>query len=266
MVDLLTGWPVPPGRCHRPESRKLLVGETPGREEEFNFAIRILYMKKYAVIVAGGAGVRMGTNTPKQFLLLRNKPVLWHTLSAFLSAFDDLTIILVLPALHLDTGREIIATLAAPERVQITTGGDTRYQSVQNGLQLAEKDAVIFVHDGVRCLVTPALIQKCYTTTLEKGNATPAVAAVDSIRIETAGGNEVMDRNKVRIIQTPQTFLGEQLLKAFAQPYEASFTDEATVVERMGFAIHLVEGEPANIKITQPVDLLLAEKILEERG
>lgn len=223
-------------------------------------------MKKYAVIVAGGSGVRMGSHTPKQFLLLRNKPVLWHTMSAFLSAFDDLTIILVLPALYLDTGREIVATLAAPERVQVTTGGDTRYQSVQNGLQLAEKEAVIFVHDGVRCLVTPALIQKCYTVTVEKGNATPAIAAVDSIRIDTGAGNEVMDRNKVRMIQTPQTFLAAQLLKAFEQPYEASFTDEATVVERMGITIHLVEGESTNIKITQSLDLLIAEKILEERN
>ncbi len=223
-------------------------------------------MKKYAVIVAGGSSVRMGAQLPKQFLLLRNKAVLWHTLSAFLAAFNDLKIILVLPAQHFEAGNDIIAKLVAPERVEITAGGDTRYQSVQNGLQLVEKDAVVFVHDGVRCLVTPALIQRCYTAALEKGNATPAIAAVDSIRIETGTGNKVMDRNKVRIIQTPQTFLAEQLLKAFEQPYEPSFTDEATVVERMGIAIHLVEGESTNIKITQPVDLLVAEKILEERS
>lgn len=223
-------------------------------------------MKKYAVIVAGGAGVRMGAQLPKQFLLLRNKAVLWHTLNAFLAAFTDLKIILVLPVQYIEAGNEIIATLAAPERVLVTTGGATRYQSVQNGLKLVEKDAVIFVHDGVRCLVTPALIQRCYAAAVEKGNATPAIAAVDSIRIETGTGNEVMDRNKVRIIQTPQTFLAEQLLKAFEQPYDPSFTDEATVVERMGIAIHLVEGECSNIKITQPIDLLLAEKILEERS
>lgn len=223
-------------------------------------------MKKYAVIVAGGSGVRMGAQLPKQFLLLRNKAVLWHTLSAFLAAFNDLKIILVLPAQHIAMGNEIIASLTAPERVRVTTGGETRYQSVQNGLQLVEKDAVVFVHDGVRCLVTPALIQRCYTAAIEKGNATPAITAVDSIRIETGAGNEVMDRNKVRVIQTPQTFLAAQLLKAFEQPYEPSFTDEATVVERMGIAIHLVEGESTNIKITQPLDLLLAEKILEERS
>ncbi|KAK6033540.1 putative 2-C-methyl-D-erythritol 4-phosphate cytidylyltransferase [Ostertagia ostertagi] len=192
--------------------------------------------------VAGGSGVRMGASMPKQFLLLRNKAVLWHTLNAFLDAFTDVKIILVLPAQHIETGKEIIATLAAPRRVEITAGGDTRYQSVQKGLQLVEKDAVVFVHDGVRCLVTPALIQRCYAAAVERGNATPAIAAVDSIRIDTGTGNEVMDRNRVRIIQTPQTFLAEQLLKAFEQPYEPSFTDEATVVERMGIAIHLVEG------------------------
>ena len=223
-------------------------------------------MKKYAVIVAGGSGVRMGAQLPKQFLLLRNKAVLWHTLAAFLAAFNDLKIILVLPAQHIEAGHKIIGTLAVPERVLVTTGGETRYQSVQNGLQLVEKDAVVFVHDGVRCLVTPALIQRCYTAAIEKGNATPAIAAVDSIRIDTGAGNEAMDRNKVRIIQTPQTFLAAQLLKAFEQPYEPSFTDEATVVERMGIAIHLVEGESTNIKITQPIDLLVAEKILEERS
>jgi 2-C-methyl-D-erythritol 4-phosphate cytidylyltransferase len=223
-------------------------------------------MKKYAVIVAGGSGVRMGAPLPKQFLLLRNKAVLWHTLNAFLTAFNDIRIILVLPGEHIAGGNEIIASLAKPERVLVTTGGDTRYQSVQKGLQLVEKDAVVFVHDGVRCLVTPSLIQRCYIAAIEKGNATPAIAAVDSIRIDTGNGNEVMDRNKVRIIQTPQTFLAEQLMKAFEQPYEASFTDEATVVERMGIAIHLVEGEPTNIKITQPIDLLVAEKILEERN
>lgn len=226
----------------------------------------MLEMKKYAVIVAGGAGLRMGTGLPKQFLLLRQKPVLWHTITAFLTAFNDIEIILVLPAAHFETGDEIIAALAAPERIQLTAGGDTRYQSVQNGLKLVKQGAVVFVHDGVRCLVTPGLIQRCYAAAIEKGNAVPATAAVDSIRIETGSGNKVMDRNKVRMVQTPQTFLSDDLLKAFEQAYDPSFTDEATVAEKAGIAIHLIEGESANIKITHPLDLLLAEKILEERG
>jgi len=207
----------------------------------------------------------MGTALPKQFLQLNNKPVLWHTLTAFLNAYNDLQIILVLPGQYRETGLSIAATTADPQRIQITTGGDTRYQSVKNGLRLVEMGSVVFVHDGVRCLVTTGLIDRCYEAALKNGNAIPATFAVDSIRIENGNSNAVMDRNKVRIIQTPQTFLAEQLIHAFDQPYDPAFTDEATVVEKTGLRIHLVEGETSNIKITSPLDLLLAEKLLEER-
>ena len=222
-------------------------------------------MDKYAVIVAGGSGLRMGSQVPKQFLPLQGKPVLWHTITAFLTAFADVKIILVLPADHIEKGQAVVKAVTGSERVQITTGGETRFQSVKNGLKLVSAGSVVFVHDGVRCLVEPALIQRCYATAIEKGNAIPAIAAIDSIRIETDNGNQVMDRNKVRIIQTPQTFRAELLLKAFEQVYDPGFTDEATVVEKAGVAICLVEGESTNIKITQPVDLLVAEKILTER-
>ncbi len=125
-------------------------------------------MKKYAVIVAGGSGLRMGSSIPKQFLLLKGKPVLWHTVTAFLSAFNDLAIILVLPAEFIETGKAIIETVSNPNRIQITTGGETRYQSVKNGLKLVDKKSMVFVHDGVRCLVSPALIKRCYDAALEK--------------------------------------------------------------------------------------------------
>lgn len=223
-------------------------------------------MKKYAVIVAGGTGTRMGGTLPKQFLLLQGKPVLWYTLAAFLAAYHDMQIILVSTAEHLMAARALADTTSDPQRIQITTGGETRYHSVKNGLQLVEKDAVVFVHDGVRCLVTPALIQDCYEAAVAKGNAVPAVKAVDSIRLQTAHGNERIDRNNVRIIQTPQTFRADMLLKAFEQNYDPCFTDEAAVVENTGVPIHLVEGEVNNIKITRPVDLLLAASILEERA
>jgi len=220
-------------------------------------------MKKYAVIVAGGSGSRMGTDIPKQFLLLQNKPLLWHTLTAFLGSFDDMSIILVLPALYMEMGKTIVDSLADSQRIQLTTGGSTRFQSVKNGLKLVGKNAVVFVHDGVRCLVSPALIKRCYAATLEKGNAVPAVKSADSIRIETAdGNNKIIDRNAIRIIQTPQTFLANLLLPAFEQEEDELFTDEASVVERTGISINLVEGEASNIKITQATDLLLAENIL----
>ena len=222
-------------------------------------------MEKYAVIVAGGSGQRMGTDKPKQFLLLHGKPVLWYTLTAFLSAFDDLHIILVLPAPWLEEGKAVAGLTALLGRISLATGGATRYNSVKNGLAAVPANAIVFVHDGVRCLVTPALIQRCYTGALEKGNAIPAIAAIDTIRIAGADGNKQVDRNTVRIIQTPQTFFSSTLKAAFEQDYNDSFTDEANVAERFGEKINLVEGETTNIKITSPMDLLVAEKILEKR-
>jgi 2-C-methyl-D-erythritol 4-phosphate cytidylyltransferase len=222
-------------------------------------------MKKYAVIVAGGSGMRMGTMVPKQFLPLQGKPVLWYTLTAFLDAFPDLEIILVLPEAHLQTGQDILRSTYAPDRIWMTVGGETRFHSVRNGLSHIHQHSIVFVHDGVRCLLTPQLIRRCYQMAQERGNAIPAITAVDSIRIETFDGNEFIDRSKVRIIQTPQTFYSDIVKAAFEQEYEESFTDEASVVERLGVKIHLIEGESTNIKITHPIDVLIAEKILEER-
>jgi 2-C-methyl-D-erythritol 4-phosphate cytidylyltransferase len=225
-----------------------------------------LQMKKYAVIVAGGSGLRMGTTVPKQFLTLRDRPVLWYTLTAFLDAYEDLEIILVLPEAHFETGKELIRSTRDADRIWIAGGGETRFHSVRNGLQHIHQHSVVFVHDGVRCLITPELIRICYNECLAKGNAVPAMHAVDTIRIETPLGNEQVDRNKVRIIQTPQTFFSDMIKVAFEQEYDDAFTDEASVVERLGVKIHLVEGEAGNIKITKPVDLLIADKILEERS
>ncbi len=222
-------------------------------------------MKKYAVIVAGGSGLRMGTSVPKQFLELQGRPVLWYTITAFLEAYPDLEIILVLPQAHLQTGLHIIQTTKDPGRVWITEGGETRFHSVKKGLDHVQLHSMVFVHDGVRCLLTPDLIRRCYNHAIDKGNAIPAISAVDTIRIETVKGNELIDREKIRIIQTPQTFFSDIIKAAFEQDYEESFTDEASVVERIGVKIHLVEGEATNIKITRPIDILIAEKILEER-
>lgn len=222
-------------------------------------------MEKYAVIVAGGSGTRMGGELPKQFLQLKGKPVLWFTLTAFLDSYKDMQIILVLPEKFLETGKQVIDLTYDPKRIKIVAGGRTRFHSVQNGLSQVQRHSVIFVHDGVRCLVSPSLIRRCYKAVLDKGNAIPATRAVDSIRIETLNGNKIADRNKVRIIQTPQTFFSDIIKTAFDTEYHEAFTDEASVVEKMGVKIHLVEGEETNIKITKPIDLLIAEKILEER-
>ena len=223
-------------------------------------------MKKYAVIVAGGSGSRMGSQLPKQFILLKEKPVLYYTLKAFFNVFDDINIVLVLPGEYIEMGKEIIDAWFDPEKVQLTEGGDTRFQSVKNGLALVEEESIIFVHDGVRCLLSKELIQRCYNTALETGTAVPAIASKDSVRVISEEGNEAVDRHKVRLVQTPQTFHSKILLPAFQIDYKDKFTDEATVVEAFGIKITLVEGEESNIKLTLPVDMLLAEKIMGDAG
>jgi 2-C-methyl-D-erythritol 4-phosphate cytidylyltransferase len=223
-------------------------------------------MKKFAVIVAGGSGLRMGAAMPKQFLLLQGRPVLWHTLNTFLRSYEDLQIILVLPKANLSEGESLRKNLHAEQRIVITEGGDTRFQSVKNGLQLVKEESIVFVHDGVRSLVTEELIHRCYEQAVIKGSAIPVVTATDSIRIMEDEDHYVMNRNNVRIVQTPQTFQSKILLPAFEQSYDESFTDEATVVESSGENVYLIEGEYDNIKITRPVDLLIAEKILSERS
>lgn len=220
-------------------------------------------MKKYAIIVAGGSGIRMGGSLPKQFMLLKDKPVLYYTLKVFIEAYNDLQIILVLPVDYTDMGQEIIDAYFDKDRIRIIAGGDTRFQSVKNGLALIDLDAIIFVHDGVRCLLSKELIYRCYDTAVETGSAIPAIISKDSIRLLTEVGNETYDRDKVMLIQTPQTFQSKILLPAFQVVFEDKFTDEATVVEANGIKVSLVEGEENNFKITRPLDLLVAEKIIE---
>ena len=224
-------------------------------------------MKKYAIIVAGGTGTRMGRAIPKQFLLLHDKPVLYYTLRTFLEAYEDLDIILVFPEEYTDMGKEIIDAYFDYSRIRITFGGDTRFHSVQNGLKLVEEESIVFVHDAVRCLVSAELIHRCYRNALHMGSAVPVVVSRDSVRLlhEEANDNEVLDRNKVVLVQTPQTFHSKILLPAFEIDYKERFTDEATVVETFGLKISLVEGEEDNIKITRPVDLLIAEALLLEK-
>ena len=223
-------------------------------------------MNKYAIIVAAGSGTRMGGTTPKQFMLVNKKPVLSYTLQTFLNAFADIQVILVLPVDYTDLGQEIIDAYFDKERIRIATGGDTRFQSVKNGLQLVEDDSIIFVHDGVRCLLTENLIHRCYANAVETGTAIPVIKSKDSVRIVHDEGNDPIDRNKVMLVQTPQTFHSKILLPAFQIDYKEKFTDEATVVEAYGLKVTLVDGEENNIKITQPVDLLIAEKIINERS
>jgi 2-C-methyl-D-erythritol 4-phosphate cytidylyltransferase len=221
-------------------------------------------MKKRALIVAAGTGSRMNTDIPKQFLLLKNKPILYYSIRAFLDAFDDMEIVLVLPEAYIANGQEIIDGFFNPSKFKITSGGRTRFHSVQNGLSLIEEESIIFVHDGVRCFVTKELIHRCYNSAVEFGTAVPVIDTADSIRMVTKKGNRIVDRTKIKLVQTPQTFHSKILLPAFAIDYKEKFTDEASVVEAFGIKINLVEGENSNIKITKPQDLELAKALMFE--
>jgi 2-C-methyl-D-erythritol 4-phosphate cytidylyltransferase len=223
-------------------------------------------MKKYAIIVAGGMGSRMKVNMPKQFLHLKNKPILFYTLDTFLKSFEELQIILVLPQDYIEAGQEIINEYFNKDRIKITVGGGTRFQSVKNGLQLITEDSIVFVHDGVRCLLSVDLIHRCYQSAVEFGSAIPVINSKDSVRLVLEQGNEALERDRVKLVQTPQTFQSKILLPAFGGDYQDKFTDEATVVEAFGMKVHLVVGEEQNIKITQPIDLLLAEGIINAAG
>jgi len=220
-------------------------------------------MRINAIIVAGGQGARMGSAMPKQFLELQGKPILYHTLKAFLDTFPEIHIIVVLPKAFISYANMVLQHFDSVPEITLVAGGNTRYESVQNGIKaLTDDTGITFVHDGVRPLISRQLLQKCYQVASEKGSAIPAVAVVDSMRMFTGDNHQQIDRNQLRSVQTPQTFQTQLLKRAFLQPYQESFTDEANVIEATGEKVILVDGERSNIKITTPEDLAIAEALL----
>lgn len=214
-------------------------------------------MKRIAVIVAGGLGKRMGKELPKQFLLLNGKAILLHSVEAFKTAFPDIQFVVVLPEAYLDYARELIAQQQYSFEIDLVRGGETRFDSVKNGLSLVADADLIFVHDAVRCLVSPKLIQACSEMVEHKGSAIPVIPVRDSMRRVSKNGNDssVVDRENLYVVQTPQTFTSKLLLAAFQAPYSPLFTDEASVVEAGGHTVNLIAGEESNIKITYSEDL-----------
>ncbi len=221
-------------------------------------------MKKFAIIVAGGSGQRMLSAVPKQFLLLQGKPVLYHTISAFYQADPHTEIILVLPRDQFDYWNSLISELPIIAH-RLVEGGNSRFHSSQNAIQTINEDGLVAIHDGVRPLIDPELITKGFRSAEEKGNAVLAVASKDSVRMLSADniGSEHLNRESIRLIQTPQIFTLKDLKEAFKQEYAEEFTDDARVVESIGVTINLVEGSYKNIKITTPEDLLLAEILMK---
>ena len=219
-------------------------------------------MKKQVIIVAGGSGLRMGNVIPKQFIEIAGKPILLRTLENFYSFDVEMDIILVLPKHEIETWNLICKTFDCKIKHRVVEGGATRFDSVKNGLNLAMDNAVIAIHDGVRPFVSHKTINNCFEMAIQCGTAVPFVDIVDSIRIKRNNGNVAFDRSQIKAVQTPQVFQSEVLLKAYSQSYQNTFTDDASVVERL-FPISLVEGNKENIKITTPFDLQVAELILK---
>ncbi len=221
-------------------------------------------MKRYAIIVAGGKGLRMGLDTPKQFLEVAGRPVLAHTLACFHRFDPEMDLILVLPAEQQAYWQELCQRYGIDIPHRIATGGETRFHSVRNGLTLVDEDGLVAIHDGVRPLVAPEVIAKCFRTAEEKGGAIPTLPSTDSLRqFRPDGSSHAVNRAEFVTVQTPQTFRVDKIKRAYQQPYLDSFTDDASVYEAAGYAPSLVEGNRENLKITLPADLLLAEILLK---
>lgn len=217
----------------------------------------------YVIIVAGGKGLRMGSDIPKQFLPIGGKPVLMHTIQRFRQYDPQLGIIVVLPKVQHDYWQQLCSDYHFDEDYRLADGGETRFHSVQHGLALIPDDAegVVGVHDGVRPFPALDVIRRCYETARSHKAVIPTVSVVETLRHLTPEGSTTVPRDDYRLVQTPQVFDIQLLKTANQQPYDNGFTDDASVVERFGFPITLVEGNRENIKITTPFDLAMAETL-----
>jgi len=220
-------------------------------------------MKKFVIIVAGGSGSRMGTEIPKQFLELCGKPVLMHTIQVFHDFDPGSKIILVLPEDQQEFWEQLCRKHSFSLSHQVVSGGKTRFHSVQNGLNQITEEGIVFIHDGVRPLVSKETLDRCFEIAQKSGNAIPVLSVNESLRKLDGDKNISVDRNQYFSVQTPQTFRSEQILEAFKQEFDPAFTDDASVAEKAGFAIQMVEGNGENIKITTPTDLIIAEAFLK---
>jgi 2-C-methyl-D-erythritol 4-phosphate cytidylyltransferase len=219
-------------------------------------------MKKYAIIVAGGKGLRFGANLPKQFLLLKGLPIIMHSINRFKSFDKSIEIILVLPNEHMSYWKEICDEYDFKTSHSIAQGGETRFHSVKNGLSLVTENSLVAIHDGVRPLVSIDTIKNAFEMADKEGAAIPVVELVDSIREMKGTESKPLLRENYRLVQTPQVFKSDILAEAYKQPYNTEFTDDASVVERAGYKVRLVKGNIENIKITNQIDLQVAEGLI----
>lgn len=226
--------------------------------------------KQTVIIVAGGSGSRMQSDTPKQFIEIAGKEILLHTINAIIAYSKSIHIILVLPAQYIDTWKQKLSGLHINSQLSICAGGATRTDSVRNGLALCPNEGIVAIHDAARPFVSQALIAKCFQTALQHGSCIPCVRCNDSTRIISASNtNQIdssirssnFDRNQLLLVQTPQCFNAQKLKKFYSNASE-SFSDDASLWEQAGETIYVCEGETTNLKITTPIDLQVARALL----
>lgn len=224
-------------------------------------------MKKYLIVVAGGRGMRMGGEVPKQFQLLGNKPVIMVTMERLHAIDPTMQLILVLPAEHFEWWREQCKEYSFTVPMILAQGGTTRFHSVQNGLAMVDdvEEALVGVHDGVRPFVSPRVLDDCFREAWIHGAAIPMIELHDSLRhiVGVNGVTEVVPRDRYRLVQTPQVFKLSLLRRAYEQRFIESFTDDASVVEALGEQVVGVDGNRENIKLTTPFDLIIAKTLME---
>jgi 2-C-methyl-D-erythritol 4-phosphate cytidylyltransferase len=221
--------------------------------------------QEYALIVAGGKGTRIKSSTPKQFLELLGLPILMHTLNAFYRYSEKIKVILVLPEDDFVIWEDLCMKHHYTKPYSLQKGGETRFQSVKNGLSLIEGDGLVAIHDGVRPLISEDIIGASFRLAAVHKSAVAAVRLKDSIRMTDQDSTKAMDRSSFRLIQTPQTFETAMIRKAYEIREESSLTDDASVAEKAGIKISLFEGSYENLKITTPEDLIIAEALLKAR-
>lgn len=221
-------------------------------------------MEKYIIIVAGGKGLRMGGEIPKQFIPVGGRPILMRTMEAFVSYDSRMKIILVLPKDQQAYWKQLCEEYGFTLPYLLADGGETRFHSVKNGLDkiTVTDEALVGVHDGVRPFVAQEVIARCYETALQEQAVVPVIGVVETVRRIVSQGSVTVNRDEYRLGQTPQVFHLSLLRDAYRQPYEPMFTDDASVVEALGHKVTLVEGNRENIKITTPFDLKVAEVLV----
>jgi len=216
-------------------------------------------MHRSTIIVAGGSGLRLGGPVPKQFQSVKGRPLLMWTIEAFHRYDETMPLIVVLPQTHFDIWKTLCMGHRFFIKHEVVPGGEQRWHSVKAGLEKVEGNGLVAVHDGVRPLLSKELIARCFDAADKNAAAIPVVPVVPSIRETIAEGSRALDRSKLLAVQTPQCFHADLLRKAFEQPYDSTFTDEATLVERLGVKVALVDGEESNIKVTNAMDMRLVE-------